>query len=101
VIDPRQMNPHRLTEPRVPAVADLSRLGTMGVLLLAYTTADVRTVHWVPEYRTHQVALPLLPSPLPGRICRQVGLCARSKYWAACTMSNAKPNPAGTPFGAR
>jgi hypothetical protein len=36
--DPREMNPDREAEPRVPAISNLSRLGTMGVPLLGCTT---------------------------------------------------------------
>lgn len=35
---PRAVNPYSPTEPRMPAVANFQRLGTMGVLLLACTT---------------------------------------------------------------
>ena len=42
--NPREMNPDHEAEPRVPAISNLSRLGTMGVPLLACTTraADIR-----------------------------------------------------------
>ena len=50
--NPREMNPNHEAEPRVPAISNLSRLGTMGVPLLGCTTVDVRTVHWVPVYLT-------------------------------------------------
>src|SRR3974390_3934793 len=42
--NPREMNPDHEAEPRVPAISNLSRLGTMGVSLLACTTRVVLTV---------------------------------------------------------
>jgi hypothetical protein len=43
---PRAMNPDGATEPRMPAIAHLQRLGTMGVPLLACTTTADFTPHW-------------------------------------------------------
>ena len=41
--NPREMKPNHEAEPRVPGVSNLSRLGTMGVPLLACTTPSERT----------------------------------------------------------
>jgi len=40
---PRLMHPHLLAEPRMPSIPDDSRIGTMGVPLLACTTTDAPT----------------------------------------------------------
>src|SRR5574337_378872 len=51
--DPRAVHPNQATKPRVPAIADLSRLGTMGVSLLARTTASGATAHSVTCVRSN------------------------------------------------
>jgi hypothetical protein len=43
---PRAMDPDGATEPRMPAIAHLQRLGTMGVPLLACTTGVAATPRW-------------------------------------------------------
>ena len=85
--DPRQMNPNRQAEPRVPAISNLSRLGTMGVPLLACTTAGVRTAHWDPVYPALPQDLRAPRSPNPDVYGRRVRSCARNPCWADCTTS--------------
>ena len=49
---PRAMDPDGATEPRMPAIAHLQRLGTMGVPLLACTTLEGRISRMTGEPRT-------------------------------------------------
>jgi hypothetical protein len=85
--DPRQMNPNRQAEPRVPAISNLSRLGTMGVPLLACTTVVVRTVRWVPACGTLRGNLLESRHLNPDIDWRRVSPCPRNRCWAACITS--------------
>jgi hypothetical protein len=49
--EPRVVDPDLSTKPRVPAIANYSRLGTMGVPLLACTTEPDCTRRWLTSAR--------------------------------------------------
>ena len=50
--DPYVVDPDLSAEPRVPAIANYSRLGTMGVPLLVCTTPSGHILHWTRRPRT-------------------------------------------------
>jgi hypothetical protein len=85
--NPREMNPNHEAEPRVPAISNLSRLGTMGVPLLACTTAGVRTARWVPLYPALPQDLHAPRSPNPDVYGRRVSSCERNPCWVDCTTN--------------